>query len=277
MLLVVPKVLSSHLVLLLPVLLKHQECLLVPRVLSLDKLLKDLVLQAFLRAQFQDLHQMDLEVPCNLVLLHNHLHRKDPELFRHHLVLKDLVPQAFLRAQFQDLHLLDSLLLKVLASLKDLTDPNSHFLLKDLQVQEVQVDSLVLLVHLKLHRHLVTLVTLVLVLLLKLHKHSLALVVLLRHLVHLVPLVLLVLLKHLVHLRHLVDLVPLALVVLLKLHKHSLALVVLLKLLLDQEGSVVPLKLLRHLVPLVPSVLVVLLRHHKPLIVSDLQAQVKDH
>ena len=100
---VVPKVLSSHLVLLLLVLLKHQECLLVPRVPSPDKLLKDLVLQAFLRAQDQDLHLMDLEVPSNLVLLHNHLHHKDPELFRHHLVLKDLVPQAFPRAQEQSL------------------------------------------------------------------------------------------------------------------------------------------------------------------------------
>lgn len=60
--------------------------------------------------------------------------------------------QAFLRALDQDL-LLEDLLPQVLqVSLKDLTDPNSHFHPKDLQAQEVseaQVDSLALLVLLK--------------------------------------------------------------------------------------------------------------------------------
>ena len=84
------------------------------------------------------------------MVLVRHVHHKAPELYRHLLVLKDLVLQEFLKAPDQDLHLEDSMHLKVQASLKDQADPNSHFLLKDLQAQEVSVDSPVLLVLLKL-------------------------------------------------------------------------------------------------------------------------------
>jgi hypothetical protein len=96
------------------------------------------------------------------------------------LDLKDLVLQAFLRAQDQDSHLKDSMPLKAQASLKDLVDPNSHFLPKD-QVDLVDLaDSQALVVFLKLLLDQVALVALEV--LLKLLKDLVASVVLLEHL-----------------------------------------------------------------------------------------------
>ena len=78
--LLVPKVLANLLLLLLPVLLEHQDYLKAPKVLLLEEVLKVLRLQAFPRALPQDLHLKDLEVHSNLTVLLNHSHLKAPKV-----------------------------------------------------------------------------------------------------------------------------------------------------------------------------------------------------